>query len=102
MNLRLRALSKVAVTPDTNTTIKTANSLKDIDSWIKNIRNLHETTATVSASLPLIHTQRLPDIETLMQEWDPDFENALNQLELPSSELDLSIEEYVNIICGMK
>ncbi|GFX25682.1 intraflagellar transport protein 46 homolog [Trichonephila clavipes] len=43
----------------------------------------------------------MPDIEPLMQEWPPEFEEALNKFGIPSAELDCSLEEYVELLCGI-
>ena len=101
MSLKLKAISKdVKMIDDSEAVIKTATSTRDIDSWIQNIRQLHETTASSSTSVTLLHSHRLPDVEQLMQEWNEDFENALNVYSLPSADLDCSLEEYVTIVCG--
>lgn len=42
----------------------------------------------------------MPDIDTLMQEWPPDFEQKLNEVGLPLEELDVDLLTYVDIIFG--
>ncbi len=102
LSLKLKAISKdIKMINETETVVKSATSMRDIDSWIQNIRLLHETTASASTSLTLLHSNRLPDVEQLMQEWNQDFENALNNHSIPTADLDCSLEEYVNIICGI-
>lgn len=101
LNLRFKAVGKeIATDQENNSMIKIASSSKEIDNWIVEIKKLHEATASISSTIPLIHSQRLPDIEQLMQEWDSDFERALLQYQLPSSDLDVTLEEYVTIICS--
>ena len=82
------------------TVVKTATSIRDIDSWVQNIRQLHETTASTSNSVTLLHSHRLPDVEHLMQEWSEEFESALNIHSIPSADLECTLEEYVSIICS--
>lgn len=41
----------------------------------------------------------MPDIETLMQEWPPEFEEMLKNINLPSADLDCELTEYIDIIC---
>ncbi|RWS06905.1 Intraflagellar transport protein 46-like protein, partial [Dinothrombium tinctorium] len=101
LNLKLRAISRKVPVSNEHNTIKIASSPKDIDNWIQNIQSLHEATLSASSGMALINSQRLPDIEALMQEWDEEFENALSQYELPESTLDCSLEDYVSIICGL-
>ena len=101
LNLRFKAIGKdIATDLSDNNTIKIALSNKDIDNWIVEIKKLHETTSSISNPLPLIHSQKLPDFEQLMQEWDPVFEKALLQYQLPTSDLDVTLDEYVTIICS--
>ena len=101
LNLQLRAVSKdVKITRDVGSATKTANSQKDIESWIENIRHLHEVTSGSSTSLSLFHSQKLPDVEQLMQEWPDHFENALNQFDLPTADLNCTLDEYATIICS--
>lgn len=42
----------------------------------------------------------MPDIDSLMQEWPPAFEEKLNQLGLPTGDLDCDLPTLVDIICG--
>ena len=43
----------------------------------------------------------MPDLDSLMQEWPAEFEDSLQQLELPSPQLDMSIEEYARVMCAV-
>ncbi|XP_025016745.1 intraflagellar transport protein 46 homolog [Tetranychus urticae] len=102
LNLKLRTMGKeVTVKQSGSETIKTANSTKDIDSWIDSIKLLHETTASIATNIPLISSARLPDVEQLMQEWDPSVESALSNFNLPTAELDVTLDQYVTIICSL-
>lgn len=42
----------------------------------------------------------LPDIDTLLQEWSPDVEDALKEEGIPPAELDCDLSTYVDIACG--
>lgn len=99
LDLQLRAISKE--TTYKSVAVKTLENAdkrpKEIDAWINSISNLHR-----SKPPPTVHYSRnMPDIETLMQEWPPDFEETLNQVGLPSAELECSLEDYVELICGI-
>ena len=48
------------------------------------------------------YTSRMPDIDTLMQEWPAEVQRLLSQIQLPSAELDVDIKEYADIICSEK
>ncbi|KFZ67573.1 Intraflagellar transport protein 46, partial [Podiceps cristatus] len=54
---------------------------KAIESWIDSISELHrcKPPATVHYARPM------PDIETLMQEWSPEFEELLGKVRRPSA-----------------
>ena len=78
--------------------VKEVNDSKDIDDWIENLRKLHQET---SGTFP-VQSQRLPDIENLMQEWDPEFEEVLDSnVTLPPPELDCDLGQYVTILCSL-
>ncbi|GBM47088.1 Intraflagellar transport protein 46 [Araneus ventricosus] len=99
LDLQLRAISKE--TTFKSVAVKSLENAdkrpKEIDAWINSISNLHR-----SKPPPTVHYSRnMPDIETLMQEWPPEFEEALNQFGIPSAEMDSSLEEYVELICGI-
>ncbi|NXA42895.1 IFT46 protein, partial [Eudromia elegans] len=70
---------------------------KAIDSWIESITELHrcKPPATVHYSRPM------PDIETLMQEWLPEFEELLGKVSLPTAEINCSLAEYCDMICAI-
>lgn len=70
---------------------------KQIQKWIDNIENLHKKKPpqTVTFSNPM------PEIETLMQYWSVEYEEALNTLELPTASLDVSTEDYAKILCAL-
>jgi hypothetical protein len=42
----------------------------------------------------------MPEIDSLMQEWPPEVEMALQDQGLPPPDLDCSLESYVDLICG--
>ncbi|OXB62370.1 hypothetical protein ASZ78_009436 [Callipepla squamata] len=70
---------------------------KAIDNWIESISELHrcKPPATVHYSRPM------PDIETLMQEWSPEFEELLGKVGLPTAEMNCDLAEYVDMICAI-
>ncbi|XP_039241744.1 intraflagellar transport protein 46 homolog isoform X1 [Pipra filicauda] len=70
---------------------------KAIDSWIESISELHrcKPPATVHYSRPM------PDIETLMQEWSPEFEELLGKVGLPTAETSCDLAEYIDMICAI-
>uniref|UniRef100_A0A8C7E366 Intraflagellar transport protein 46 homolog n=1 Tax=Naja naja TaxID=35670 RepID=A0A8C7E366_NAJNA len=70
---------------------------KAVDSWIESISELHhcKPPATVHYARPM------PDIDTLMQEWSPEFEELLGKVSLPTADVDCSLAEYTDMICAI-
>ncbi|XP_044279623.1 intraflagellar transport protein 46 homolog [Varanus komodoensis] len=70
---------------------------KAIDSWIESISELHrcKPPATVHYARPM------PDIDTLMQEWSPEFEELLGKVSLPTADMDCGLAEYTDMICAV-
>uniref|UniRef100_I3LJ92 Intraflagellar transport protein 46 homolog n=1 Tax=Sus scrofa TaxID=9823 RepID=I3LJ92_PIG len=69
---------------------------KAIDTWIESISELHRSKAPATVH----YTRPMPDIDTLMQEWSPEFEELLGKVSLPTAEIDCSLEGYIDMICG--
>ncbi|KAI9094322.1 intraflagellar transport complex B protein 46 C terminal-domain-containing protein [Phlyctochytrium arcticum] len=98
LDLRLRAISKFAA--PANMTIRSmdsatlANNPKAIDGWIKNIRDLH----THKPMQTVHYSKRMPDIEELMQVWPEEIEAGLENLELPSADLDLPLPQLAQLL----
>lgn len=43
----------------------------------------------------------MPDIESLMQVWPPEFEDLLKEVNPPSPELQVDLPTYVDLICSL-
>ncbi|CAL1537177.1 unnamed protein product [Lymnaea stagnalis] len=99
LDLQLRAISKQ--TTAKQLVVKSLQNAekhpKHIENWIENIRELHR-----SKPPPNVHySKNMPDIDTLMQEWPPQFEQLLKEVGLPTAELDCDLGEYVDIIAAI-
>ncbi|KAJ7305362.1 hypothetical protein JRQ81_011301 [Phrynocephalus forsythii] len=70
---------------------------KAIDSWIENISELHRCKPPATVH----YTRPMPDIDTLMQEWSPEFEELLGRVSLPTADMDCSLAEYADMICAV-
>lgn len=98
LDLQLRAISKTA--PSTSVAVKQVKGdgqLKAIDNWITSIAELHREKPPQSVD----YTTNMPDIDKLMQEWPPEFEALLGKAQLPSADLNVSLKEYVSIVCAL-
>uniref|UniRef100_A0A8C2PXE3 Intraflagellar transport protein 46 homolog n=1 Tax=Cyprinus carpio TaxID=7962 RepID=A0A8C2PXE3_CYPCA len=68
-----------------------------IDNWIESISELHRSKPPATVH----YTRPMPDIDSLMQEWPPEFEELLGKVNLPTTDIDCDLAEYVDIICGI-
>ncbi|XP_012939319.1 intraflagellar transport protein 46 homolog [Aplysia californica] len=99
LDLQLRAISKQTTAKQlvVKSLTNAEKNPKHIENWIENIRELHR-----SKPPPNVHySKNMPEIDTLMQEWPPEFEQLLKEVGLPTAELDCDLGEYVEIICAM-
>ncbi|NXG66644.1 IFT46 protein, partial [Hemiprocne comata] len=70
---------------------------KAIESWIESISELHRCKPPAT----VLYTRPMPDIESLMQEWSPEFEELLGKVGLPTAEMSCDLPEYINMICAI-
>lgn len=70
---------------------------KAIKAWIRSIDELHSKKPPTEVT----YSKPMPDIESLMQVWPPQFEDELSRCQLPPKELDVSLEDYVRIVCAL-
>ena len=98
LELQLRATSKKAYGDVSVRSIEgAARNPQEIERWVRSISELHRNKPP-----PRVHYRRpMPDVEALMEAWPEDFEAALSRIPLPSTDLDLSTEEYVRVVCGL-
>lgn len=99
LDLQLRAISKETTSKQVAVKVleDSEKNVKEIDGWIKSISDLHR-----SKPPPAVHYSRnMPSIDQLMQEWDPEFEELLKEVKLPSADMDCDLSQYVEIICAL-
>ncbi|XP_022671970.1 intraflagellar transport protein 46 homolog [Varroa jacobsoni] len=101
LNMQLRATTKQSSAKSATLLVKCLDQAhenpKQLEEWISSIEKLHQSRPT-----PTVHYARpMPDIESLMQEWPQEVEDALRDLALPSAQLSCSLDEYVNIIMAI-
>ncbi|XP_049524106.1 intraflagellar transport protein 46 homolog isoform X3 [Dermacentor silvarum] len=98
--LRLRALSRDArLAAASKAVVKSVERPEDqpreIESWLQSVQELHRARPP-----PTVHyTRNMPDVESLMQEWPADFEEMLAEVQVPTAELECSLEEYATMAC---
>ena len=98
LELQLRAVSKkqhgdVAVRSIENA----AKNPLEIERWISSIADLHRARPP-----PQVNYRRpMPDIDKLMEEWPPEFEDLLRDVSLPNADLEASLAEFARIACAI-
>ncbi len=99
LDMRLRLQSKhTNLKPMTVRSIENAHKEpKKIQRWIENIQKVHREKPRPT----VIYSQKMPDIEQLMQVWPPAFEDTLKSVPLPPAEIDLSTEDYARVACAI-
>lgn len=98
LELQLRAVSKkhhgdVAVRSIENA----AKSPLEIERWIRSIADLHRTKPQTQIN----YRKPMPDLDNLMAEWPAALEDKLKELELPVADLDVSLPDFVRIVCAI-
>lgn len=73
------------------------NNPKAIKAWVASIEEVHKKKPPQEVT----YSKVMPDIESLMQVWPPQFEDELARCQLPSPQLDLSLEDYARIVCAL-
>lgn len=67
-----------------------------IDKWVQDLKTLQKPLPSVT------YTKPMPEIESLLQVWPPEFEELLNSdLQFPPSQIDLDIDQYVRVMCAI-
>lgn len=99
LDLQLRTITK---TTDVRTfSIKTIpdaiQNPKQVTNWINNVENLHKNAPPIS----VLYTKCMPDLDTLMEEWPPEFQQLLSKLQIPSAGLNCTLENYIDIVCNI-
>ena len=74
-----------------------ADGAKVVENWVQSISDIHRDKPPQSVS----YSSQMPEIDTLMQEWPPEFEALLKSVQLPSAELNVNLEQYTSIISAL-
>lgn len=75
-----------------------ANRPNVIEKWVADIKKLHYKKPLPSVN----YSKPMPEIESLLQVWPQDFEELLNSdLQFPPTQVDLDIDQYVRVMCGI-
>lgn len=70
---------------------------KEISRWINSVQDLHKTRPPPTVN----YTKQMPDIDNLMEEWNPEIEQALRDIPFPGPEIDMHPADYSRLVCSM-
>lgn len=72
-------------------------NVKEIQTWIDNVDRIQKNRFAPS----VVYTHKMPEIDDLMQAWDPEFEKILDENPLPEADLDMPIEDLARYACAL-
>ena len=72
-------------------------NIKEIQNWIDNVEKIQKNRYAPS----VVYTHKMPEIDTLMQAWDPEFEKIIDENALPDTDLDIPIEDLARYSCAL-
>ena len=99
LSMQIRSISKKSnLQPIQVTSLQAEEqTVQRITNWIDSIAELHK-----SKPPPVVtYSKQMPEIETLMEEWPGALQTALRKFQLPDAELNVSLQEYIGIICAI-
>nr|XP_026498944.1 intraflagellar transport protein 46 homolog [Vanessa tameamea] len=100
LHLQLRAISKTTSAKSTVLTRKIDNAEKNpkaIERWVKDVSELH----SVKPPPTFTYASKMPDIDSLMEEWPDIMEDTLNEVGFPPANIDCSLSQYVDLVCAL-
>lgn len=70
---------------------------KEIGRWISAVQDLHKSRPPPTVN----YSKAMPEFDTLMEEWQPEMEEALKQCEFPDAEIDMHVADYARLVLSM-
>lgn len=70
-----------------------------IDAWIESVNALHEGDDKSGAQF--VYSKNMPDIETVMREFDPEVEEALRNSGFPDNLPDMDLKSTIKYMCAI-
>lgn len=68
---------------------------KEITDWIDAVNKNPRQAPTV------VYSKQFPDIDNLMQVWPQEIEDALQNIKIPTEDIDLTLAEYSKLACAL-
>ncbi|OHT00258.1 hypothetical protein TRFO_33081 [Tritrichomonas foetus] len=70
---------------------------KALNSFLSSIEEIHRNRPPPS----MTYSTKMPEFEELMEVWPDEIEEMLKTVPIPGADMDLSVEEYVRVICAI-
>jgi intraflagellar transport protein 46 len=70
---------------------------KALDAWLDSTDDIHRKRPPPT----MIYSSLMPEMETLMEVWPPLVDDCLKSVVLPTSDIDLTFDEYARVICAL-
>lgn len=70
---------------------------KQVNGWVSDVEEIHKRRVAPT----VFYTKKMPEIDSLMQIWEPEFEGALSKLKVSDASVPLSTEQLVRVVCNL-
>lgn len=61
------------------------------------MQDLHKTRPPPTVN----YSKNMPDFDVLMEEWKPEWEQALQEVEFPGADIDMHVSDYARLVLAM-
>ena len=70
---------------------------KELTSWVKDVEMVHKGKVAPT----VFYSKKMPDIDSLMQTWDRDFEKTLKNINFAQEDVPMSLETLTKVACNL-
>jgi len=102
LSLRLRHANKqsggAATAAEVQSIDKPEGEPEKLNNWIENVKSLHAGDRGAVASVS--YSKNMPDVETLMTEWDPEVEEVLRTIRIPDETMGVDLRRQAKLSCA--
>lgn len=70
---------------------------KQVNGWIADVEEIHKRRVAPT----VFYTKKMPEIDSLMQIWEPEFESTLSKTKVTDPSIPLTTEQLVRVVCNL-
>jgi len=70
---------------------------KQINGWISDVEEIHKRRVAPT----VFYTKKMPEIDSLMQVWEPEFESVLSRTKVGDAAVPMTTEQLVRVACNL-